>query len=176
MNTEQRIEDLERRLAALEKERCQGNGAPALVEMDLTLPEADIGGLHFNETKVHAVFEKKADGWYHSRDILFLSARNTRDDNGLDILTEYLKDVLREPNIRAQIANALGVSSLNIEISLPEENEGVKRYNGADCWYWLKGKYSGLAAYFRDVDSNGHTYHNYASAVGGCAPMFRVKE
>jgi hypothetical protein len=33
----------------------------------------------------------KDDGWYHSKDILFLSARNVEDDNSRDILTEYIQ-------------------------------------------------------------------------------------
>jgi hypothetical protein len=177
MNTEQRIENLEKRLAVLEKERCQGNGGPALVEMDLTLLEADIYGLHFNKTEVHAVFEKKDDGWYHSRDILFLSARNTGDDNSRDILTEYLNRHESHDSIRSQIALVMKAKRVpHVEISLPKENEGVKQYNGVDYWYWLEGKYSGSAANFCYVRGNGNTSNGYASAVGGCAPMFRVKE
>jgi hypothetical protein len=183
MDTEQRIEDLERRLAALEKERCQGNGGPALVEMDLTLPKTDIDGLHFNKTEVHAVFEKKDDGWYHSRDILFLSARNIEADNSLDILTKYLQSekFIEEMRIALSEADIIPIpfdkdKYPEIKISLSEENEGVKRYNGVNWWYWLEGKYSDSAATFCDVLHTGHTASSLASAVGGCAPMFRVKE
>ena len=164
-----KIEALEKRIAALET-AVMGRGRR--IEIDLTLPEADIGGLHFNEQKVHAVFEKQADGWYHSRDILFMSARNVKDDNNRDVLTEYLnldEDEI-EGSIRAQIAKSLTC----VEISLPKENEGVKQYNGVDCRYWLSDKNPGSAASFCYSYDYGGAYYNCASAVGGCAPMFRI--
>jgi hypothetical protein len=156
------------------------------IEMKLTLPEADINGLHFNKQEVHAVFEKRADGWYHSRDILFMSARNTEDDNSRDILMEYLLQYDGEdcPAVRGQFAKQivivspedyLYVSQGVVEISLPKENQGIKKYNGVDCWYWLADRYSGSAASFCAAGSNGSTGYNYASAMGGAAPMFRVR-
>jgi hypothetical protein len=179
---EETVSDLGKRLSNTEK-RCKKledlyragiqDEPQKPIELDLTLPEADIDGLHFNEQIVHAVFEKKNDGWYHSRDILFLSARNTRDDNSRDILTEYLNDGGGYREIRAQIADKFGVTPAGIEISLPKENEGVKRYNGVDWWYWLTEKYPDYTAYFCGVGSYGATLYN-ASAVGGCAPAFRV--
>jgi hypothetical protein len=62
----------------------------------------------------------------------------------------------------------------DIEISLPGENEGIKKYNGVDWWYWLSDKSSGSAAHFCLVSYYGFTHYNFASAVGGCAPAFRV--
>jgi hypothetical protein len=62
----------------------------------------------------------------------------------------------------------------DIEISLPKESEEVKQYNGADHWYWLSDKYPGSAAYFCVVSNYGYTSYVSASAVGGCAPAFRV--
>jgi hypothetical protein len=149
------------------------------VELDLILPEADIDGLHFNETKVHAVFEKKADGWYYSRDILFLSARNAENDNSRDILTKYLAwDVNMKvdgtPTLRQQIAEHFGVAPVHVDISLPKESGGVKQYNGVDWWYWLEGKHSGSAASFCSVHANGDASSGRASVVGGCAPAFRI--
>jgi hypothetical protein len=137
------------------------------------LPEADIEGLHFNKMEVHAVFEKQDDGWYHSRDILFLSARNVKDDNSRDILTEYL-NLPGDDSLREQLAYNLGVRQHNIEISLPPKNEGIKKYNGVGCRYWLNNPYSGSAASFCLCDSGGHSYGTSASGVGGCAPIFRV--
>ena len=87
MDIERRLEAIEKRLAILEDGRGLSDDQPGTLEMDLSLPEADIGGLRFNKQKVHAVFDKKDDGWYHSRDILFMSARNVKDDNSRDILT-----------------------------------------------------------------------------------------
>ncbi|MDR2509761.1 MAG: hypothetical protein LBC77_03855 [Spirochaetaceae bacterium] len=146
----------------------------SVIELDLTLPKADIDGLRFNEQKFHAVFEKKKDGWWHSRDILFMSARNTEDDNSLDILAEYLQS---EPVQNAFLV-ALNKEDMNIEIYLPKENEGVKKYNGVDWWYWLADRYSGSASgsSFCDVGGDGHAGDGGATGVGGCAPAFRVMQ
>jgi hypothetical protein len=61
-----------------------------------------------------------------------------------------------------------------IKIFLPEKNQGIKKYNGVTCWYWLRPRHSGSAAIFAYVSYIGHTSSNYASAAGGCAPAFRV--
>ena len=84
MDIEKRLEAIEKRLVSLEN----GQMSDKLETLYLTLPEVNIDGLHFNRTEVHAVFELKEDDWWHSRSILFLSARNTEDDNSRDILTE----------------------------------------------------------------------------------------
>jgi hypothetical protein len=173
---EKRLEAVERRLAILEDGRGLNGGKPPVVELDLALPEADIDGLRFNETKVHAVFEKKEDGWWHSRDILFMSARNTGDDNSFDILTAYLK-LGTVNNAFYQALKKAGIISgenENIEISLPKENEGVKQYNGVDWWYWLEGRIASSAASFARVYGVGGASYYGASAVGGCAPAFCV--
>jgi hypothetical protein len=152
------------------------------VEIDLVLPEDDIDGLHFNETKVHAVFEKKEDGAYYSRDVLFLSARDTDEGTGRDLLSEYLNKHEHSGSIKAQISSiktqialAMKASRVpHVEVFLPEENQGVKRYNGVTCWYWLRPRHAGSAAHFCGVNLNGYAYYNLASAVGGCAPAFRI--
>ncbi|MDR2510848.1 MAG: hypothetical protein LBC77_09420 [Spirochaetaceae bacterium] len=181
-----KLEQIEKRISLLEK--CAGfNGDTTLgksvIELDLTLPMADIDGLHFNKTEVRAVFELKDDGWYHSRDILFLSARNTEDDNSRDILTEYLNKIDFKQAIyqafykkyTAEPLFAMGLKRvLDIEVSLPKGNEGVKKYNGVDWWYWLADRFSESTAYFCDVNNNGNAYYYIAYAVGGCAPAFRV--
>jgi hypothetical protein len=172
-----RIENLEKRVDALEKASAQTGNRESIVEMLLVLPEADIGGLHFNKQKVIAVFEKRDDGWYYSRDILFLSARNVDDDNSRDILTEYLnmapaKNASR--GIKGQIAEMMNVSSLDVKIALPQKPDGVKKYNGVDWWYWLADPSSGSAAYFCSSSGSGSANSNNASSVGGCAPAFRV--
>lgn len=179
-----RIEVLEQRVSALEK-ACTQTDKPDrdIVELDLTLPEAGIGGLHFNEQKVHAVFEKKADGKYYSRDILFNSARDMDERTGRDILTEYLNTEDLKQSFYLAISRKYPADFLyrmglkcytDIEVSLPEENQGIRKYNGVRWWYWLRPQYSGSAAYFCLVDSTGIAGHHNASAVGGCAPAFRV--
>jgi hypothetical protein len=170
---------IERQLEAIKQDICRHDGKELgeceekTIGLDLILPEADIDGLHFNETKVHAVFELKNDGWYHSRDILFLSARNFNDDTGRDILTKYLNS----DEFKIALGRAMPDEPLllrkDIEVSLPKENEGVKKYNGVDWCYWLLP--SASAAYFCDVSGNGYTGNAYASSVGGCAPKFSVK-
>jgi hypothetical protein len=85
------------------------------LEMELVLPKADVEGLPFNEQKVHACFEKGDDGRYYSEGILFLSARNVKDDNLRDILLEYLNTI----EIREQLADMFGVSPEDVEVALP---------------------------------------------------------
>jgi hypothetical protein len=168
----ERLEAVEKKVDALQKAAF---GKQDIVEMDLILPEDDINGLHFNETKVHAVFEKKEDGWYHSRDILFLSARNTEDDNSRDILTEYLTKHESSGSIKSQIALAMKAGRVtHVTISLPKENEGIKKYNGVDWWYWLEPKSASFSSSFCYVTSHGNSHTTYASSVGGVAPAFRV--
>ena len=57
-----RFEKLEKKVNVLERafrEADNRDNGESIIEMDLVLPEADIDGLHFNEQKVHAVFELK---------------------------------------------------------------------------------------------------------------------
>jgi hypothetical protein len=142
------------------------------VEINLTLPERSIDELYFNEQKTRAVFEKQDDGWFYSRDILFMSARNAKDDNSRDILTEYLNDF----RIRAQIAATFNVSAEAIIVALPRENQGIKKYHSIDCWYWLADPRSGSTANFCIVHYGGRSGNYNASSVGGCSPAFRVEK
>jgi hypothetical protein len=174
---EAQIDELESRILILEEGHgLNGEAAnclPEVLELDLELPEADIGGLHFNWQKVKGVFDLKEDGWYCCRDILFLSARNTEDDNSRDILSEYLQSGEVKEAFAAVLRNA-GIEA-GIEVSLPTENGCVKKYNGVDCWYWLKDHYPSSAASFCGVTNNGFTAGTLsAGSVGGCAPAFRV--
>ena len=177
MEIEKRLEAIEKRLAILEDGR-ELSDKPETLELELILPEADIKGLHFNEQKVYAVFEKHNDGWWYSRDILFLSARNTENDNSRDILTEYLNahgEYGIYNGIRSQIALAMKAGRIpNVEIALPKKNDGVKQYNGVDWWYWLADKPASSAAVFCHCSHYGLSGHSSASAVGGVAPAFCV--
>jgi hypothetical protein len=164
---EDEIDGLKDRVKKLEGGSVQDDPDQKIIEIDLVLPEDDIDGLHFNAQGVHAVFEKKEDGAYYSRDILFLSARDTDEGTGRDLLSEYLDS----EGVREAFKRAIGDE---VRVFLPEENQGVKRYNGVTCWYWLRPRYSGSAAVFCIVFSNGLAYDDSASAVGGCAPAFRV--
>jgi hypothetical protein len=176
MDLEKRLENIERRLSILENGHgLAGETTDKPIEMDLVLPEADINGLRFNATGVSTVFEKQDDGWYHSRDILFLSARNVEDNNSRDILTEYL-NLSGDNSLREQLAYNLGVRQHDIEVSLPKENEGIKKYGGVAWWYWLYPRSSGSAAAFCNVNRYGHAYASLASGVGGCALIFRVEK
>jgi hypothetical protein len=161
-------EELKQRVSLIEQMLgLNGEVTPEVIETDIVLPEADIDGLHFNETKVRAVFEKDEDGAYHSRDILFLSARDTDEGTGRDLLSEYLDSEA----VREAFKKALGYG---VRVFLPEKNRGVRKYNGVSCWYWLRPRPSGSAAHFCGVSGYGGTGSHPASAVGGCAPAFRV--
>jgi hypothetical protein len=169
MDLEKEIENLKGRVGALEGKMAQDKNQEYL-ELDLTLPEDDIGGLHFNEQKVHAVFEKQENGWFYARDILFLSARNIENDNSRDILTEYLN----RGDIQAQISKAFDVSADDIEIEIPKKQQGKKRYNGVPMRYWLAYPSNDDTIGFNGVNSRGDVSPGNALDVGGCAPAFRV--
>jgi hypothetical protein len=152
--------------------KCRSRN-PEIIELDIKWPEADIGGLHFNAQEIHGVFELKEDGNYYSRDILFHSARDTDEGTGRDLLSEYLDS----EDVREAFLSAIGYSIAHangIHVFLPKETQGVKKYNGVTCWYWLHPRLSVSAANFCDVDSGGTATGNFASAVGGCSPAFCV--
>ena len=168
------IIDLKKRLNKLENKSSCSNDKK-IVELDIELPEADIGGLHFNTQKVHSVFELKDDGNYYSRDILFNSARDTDKGTGRDLLSEYLNSEDVKKAFALAVVNAGIEVKKKISVFLPKENQGVKKYNGVDWWYWLKPRSSGSSSSFARVTHYGSSYYNYyASAVGGCAPAFCV--
>jgi hypothetical protein len=159
--------------------------------LDIILPPAEIGGLRFNETKVSAVFDLKEDGWYHSRDILFLSARNVKDDNSRDILTEYLESKAFRKSIAMAEVQSCGFPcsdiiksktadsiAADIEISLPEKNEGIKKYNGADVGvcYWLKPAENDRSFGWVNTTADRGQGVCRADITNGVAPMFRIKE
>jgi Lar family restriction alleviation protein len=171
---EQRLKSVEKRLAVLEGNHGRyAEEGGKILETDLVLPEADIGGLHFNEQKVHGVFELKEDGNYYSRDILFNSARDTEEGTDRDLLSEYLESQeVKDTFIKALTDALIGFD--DIRIFLPEENQGVKKDGRASCWYWLRPRYAGSAANFCISYGFGNASHNNASAVGGCVPAFRV--
>jgi hypothetical protein len=184
-----RIEELEGEVSRLKREFGQGNKEKpfgGVLKFDFTLPRAELGGLRFNETKIRAVFDLKEDGWWHSRDVLFMSARNVTDDTNRDILTTYLESYGFRQNIGTglldsphksliyEIARDIGGFVCNLEVSLPYVNKGEKKYNGTDIWYWLKP--AAEASSFCIVYSGGFIGDSGASSVGGCAPMFRLKE
>jgi hypothetical protein len=171
MDIEERLKDMEARLWLLEQGRKASNDPPVL-EMDLTLPEENIDGLHFNETRVHAVFERQDDGWYYSRDILFVSARDVEDDNSRDILMEYLESGAVKEAFCACLDTDTKSYFSRIKVSLPQKPQGIKKYNGGYCWYWLSGAISAISFCATYHDGGYHCYG--ASIVGGCAPAFRV--
>jgi hypothetical protein len=179
MNTEEekQFAELEKRLSRLEElQGISPQTGPNIVELDLTLPEDDIAGLHFNETRVHAAFEKKEDGAYYRRDILFLSARDTDEGTERDLLSEYLNKHEHSGSIKEQIAIAMkAVSISHVEVFLPEENQGVKRYNGVSCWYWIRPCDSDYPGYFCSIGHYGDADTTTAPCVGGCAPAFRIE-
>jgi hypothetical protein len=176
---EKRLTAIEKRLSVLEEGHgLNGEKDNAIIKMELIFPEADINGLLFNATEVNAVFEKQDDGWYHSRDILFMSARNVKDDNSYDTLTKYLNSYDFKNSIKQQLPEEIfgDMTPDQIEVSLPKENEGIKKYNGVDWWYWLNDPSASSAAVFCFCNGSGHSSWYVASAVGGVAPAFRVAQ
>jgi hypothetical protein len=108
-----------------------------------------------------------------------MSARNVKDDNSYDTLTEYLNSYDFKNSIGRELPEEIfgGVMTPeHIEVSLPKENEGIKKYNGAAWWYWLNDPYSGCADLFYVCSSYGSGGNYKASAVGGVAPAFRVAQ
>jgi len=146
------------------------------IELDITWPEADIGGLHFNAQTTRSVFERMEDGNYYSKDILIHSARDTDEGTGNDTLSDYLdsEDVLDA--FQEALENAVDCESgLKVErVFLPKENQGVKKYNGVSWWYWLLPRSASSAASFCNCSSTGDSSRT-ASSVGGVAPGFCVR-
>jgi hypothetical protein len=171
------LEAFEERITRLE-EICGLKAGQTVFETGLLLPEACIDGLHFNGTRVHAVFEKQDDGWYHSRDILFLSARDAIDDRGRDVLTEYLNTIDFIESIWSKMPVSLFgkyVDRADITVSLPKKSGGIKKYNGVDCGYWLAPPFSDGSDKFSAANSDGAETYSYAHSVSGVAPVFYVR-
>jgi hypothetical protein len=158
---------LKDRVRRLEGGSFMKNSMQKVIEIDIEWPEARVGRLHFNSQKTHGVFELKEDGNYYSRGILFFSARDTDERMGCDLLSKYLDSEA----VREAFKRAIGDE---VRVFLPEENQGVKRYNGVTCWYWLRDCYAGSAAHFCGVHNSGAASGYTASAVGGCAPVFTL--
>jgi hypothetical protein len=172
---EAEINGLKERVKNLEGDSgCQRRSRdPETIELNIEWPEANIGGLHFNMQKTHGVFELKDDGNYYSCDILFHSARDTDEGTGRDLLSEYLdSEAVKRAFCSALYRHFVQVNSMRV--FLPEGNPGIKKYNGVSWWYWLRPRSSGSAAGFCYVSYYGTAGSNGASAVGGCAPAFRV--
>jgi hypothetical protein len=62
-----------------------------------------------------------------------------------------------------------------VRVFLPEENQGIKEYNGVGWIYWLRPHDFISTAYFCFVYSSGLASGIDASAVVGCAPAFCVR-
>jgi hypothetical protein len=93
------------------------------------------------------------------------------------VLTKYLNSCLFKDSIRRQLPEDIFgevMTEDHIQIALPDTNEGVKQYNGVDCWYWLTETSSYSFTYFINVTSYGDVQNTDANNVGGCAPMFRL--
>jgi hypothetical protein len=147
---------------------------PETIELEIVWPEADIGGLHFNAQKTRNVFELKEDGDYYSRDILIHSARDTDEGTGRDLLSEYLDSkAVKEAFFSALVRCFVQVNI--IRVFLPEDNQGIKKYNGVTCGYWLKPRYSGSTSTFTYVYSDGSPTYYHANVVRGIAPAFCVR-
>jgi hypothetical protein len=153
-----------------------------IIELSIEWPEADIGGLHFNMQKTSGVFELKEDGNYYSRDILSISARDTDEGTGRDLLSEYLdSEAVREAFYSALTDFDIGAFSSNevhdsLKVFLPEKNQGVKKYNGVTWVYWLRSRYSGSSNYFCAVYTGGSANTTSASNAYGFAPVFCVAQ
>jgi hypothetical protein len=174
---ERRISAVEKRLSVLEdghglngETLPGGKKDPEIIEIDLVLPEADIGGLHFSEQKVRGVFKPGEGGKYYSRDILFHSARDTDEGTGRDLLSEYLESRDVKDAFIEALTDAL-VGFDDIRVFLPEENLGIMKYNGGRCWYWLRHRYSANRFIFSE---NSFVHDGFAGNVGGCSIVLMV--
>jgi hypothetical protein len=180
---EKSLEELTKEISALNKsgeslivtDVEDGDGGPLVVEADLILPEARIRGLYFNEQWLHAVFEKQGDGWWQSRDVLFMSARNEVGGDRYDALTEYLND----DKLKQQLADLFVLSPSDITVGLPQEYKGVKKYHGVACDYWLSERFPIVHRGFKDdrfyvSERGGYVYDALSNKVFGCSPAFHV--
>jgi hypothetical protein len=170
---EDEITSLNKRVKKLEGGSPHNGSNPKAIELEIEWPEADIGGLHFNMQITRGVFELKEDGNYYSRDILLISARDTDEGTGRDLLSEYIdSEDVREAFLVA-IKKYLGQVDA-ISVFIPEKNQGVKKYNGVTWAYWLRPRYSGSTNYFCAVSSSGAADTDFADYAYGFAPAFCV--
>jgi hypothetical protein len=172
---ESEISGLKKRLAKLEGNQNSSTSRTnkKTIDLEIEWPELYIDSLHFTKQTTLGVFELKDDGNYYSRDILFNSARDTDKGTERDLLSEYLDSKIVKDAFITALNNA-GIEADMVSVFLPEKNQGVKKYNGVDWWYWLLPRYSGSSSYFCSVYPNGYSGNYYASSVGGCAPAFCV--
>jgi hypothetical protein len=176
----EKIAELENRVSRMERGGNVELPKQRTLELGILLPKAKIGGLRFNETKVIAVFDLKEDGWYQSRNLLFLSARNAEYDNSRDILVEYLESAAFRGAVAISLIGIYKPSIGNIytaddvEVSLPEEQDGIKKYNGVVTSYWLKGVNG--ETHFCIAFPDTVIYSCRASSVIGVSLMLRLKE
>ena len=165
-----RFERIEKRLSLLVG--VDDNTLPDELYLEIELPEADIGKLHFNRQFVKSLFELK-DGIYYCKDILFHSARNSENDNSRDILTEYLEsDEVQSAFLQAIEDTDFELTNQNMKIFIPEDEQGVKTYNGGIECYWLKRK--NRTTSFVYIHSNGIVNYNGASNTFGVSPAFCI--
>jgi hypothetical protein len=68
-----------------------------------------------------------------------------------------------------------GVSPEDVEVALPQEARGAKKYHDVACWYWLAAPNAESDAFFCSVGSVGCTNRGSASWAAGYTPAFRVK-
>jgi hypothetical protein len=170
---EDEINGLKDRVKKLEDGSVPESSMQKSIGLCIEWPEADIEGLHFNAQKTRSIFDLKEDGAYHSRDILFLSARDTDEGTGRDLLSEYLDSEAVRDAFLAATENYTAYTDI-IKIFIPEENQGIKKYNGVKWGYWLRPHYSGSTGAFCTVDSSGAAHYDYAPYVYGFAPAFCV--
>jgi hypothetical protein len=171
---EDEISGLRDRIKKLEGDDGRFGPNKKIIELEIEWPEADIEGLHFNAQRTRGIFDLKEDGNYYSRDILFHSARDTDDGTGRDLLSEYLDSEAVEEAFLAAINNTAQMDI--IHVFLPEENQGIKKYNGVSWNYWLQSRYTrtGSTTVFCGVNTSGAAYSSYSNYVYGVAPAFCV--
>jgi hypothetical protein len=170
---EDELRGLKKRIEKLEGNTGWSGPNQKIIELDIEWPEADIGGLHFNAQKTNGVFKLKEDGNYYSRDILFISARDTYEGTGRDLLSEYLDSEAVREAFLAAIGNDVEQTD-TIRVFLPEENQGIKKWNGVRFWYWLRRRESTSAASFTYVNASGYHGSETACSWVGCVPAFCV--
>ena len=147
------------------------------VELVINWPQAKIGGMEFKEHETRGLFILEKDGNYHSKDMLFYSARDTEKGTGRDLLSEYLAS----NEVKEAFLNAIKKAGLKankeINVFLPEKPihyKGKYLRNGDRWWYWLKPRGSKSSTLFEISLLYGVVSCNYASANGGVAPVFSV--
>ena len=118
------------------------------------------------KTKVVSGYGKSDTSNFPSEDkIYLLSAHEVYEDGTSRPISTY--DTAWDKTRQLDYYANLGVTTSNF-------SGAIKKYNGSNDWWWLRGAISNSYTYFYSADDNGSCLTIDAIAPNGFAPAFRI--